>query len=261
MKITVAGYGFVGKSVVAAFEDEHQIEIVDPQYEEWNQPISQDTDAVIVCVSTPGDDDGSCYVGNIIDVIGSSPDVPILIKSTFSLEGYEQMKLLYPEKQISFSPEFLRAATAEEDFLKQKYMILGNDTEESFWSTLFVQRFPKISIHHCTNEDAIVVKYMENSFLAMKVTFFNELYDFCKKTGTDFHEVRQLVTLDERIGEDHSFVMPERGWGGHCFPKDTSAILHTASQYDAELSLIRATVESNKKVKLKQIQNNLLTTE
>jgi len=258
MKITIAGYGFVGKAVVNHFEnsvnlfDKFVLEIVDPQFEEWNYPISQDTDAVIICVSTPmSEEDGSCYMQNVIDVISDSPDVPILIKSTISLEGWEQIKLLFPKRKISFSPEFLRANTALEDFQNTKYMIIGNDTRDSFWSSLFVKTLA-CRVHHCTNEEAIIVKYMENSFLAMKVSFFNQVYDLCQKTNTEFSQVRHLLTLDKRINPDHSFVTDERGWWGHCFPKDTSAILHTAKQYDAQLSLIQETVDYNKKLKMNQ---------
>lgn len=249
MKITVAGYGFVGKAVVEAFKD-HSYEIFDPQFREFNFGISQDTDAVIVCASTPQSKDGSCDMTNIMDVLSRTPDVPILIKSTISLEGWEQIKVAYPNKQISFSPEFLRAASAVDDFLKQKYMILGNDTPDSFWAKLFTKRFKRIRIHHCTNEEAIAVKYAENSFLALKVSFFNQLYDLCQAAEIDFNEVRYLLTLDERIGEDHSFVTKERGWGGHCFPKDTSAFLHSADQYGATLSLIEEAIKYNNIIRL-----------
>ena len=255
MKITIAGYGFVGKAVVNAFIDEFNCEIVDPQYKEWDYPISSDTDGVIVCVSTPQSSDGSCNISNVIDVIANSPDVPILIKSTISLEGWEQIKLQYPQRKISFSPEFLRANSATEDFLNQSYMILGNDTEDNFWSTLFAKRFKRLRIHHCTNEEAIAVKYAENSFLALKVSFFNQLYDFCQSTDINFDEVRNLLCLDERIGDDHSYVTKERGWGGHCFPKDTAALLHTAKQFETSFSLIEEAIKYNKIIRRKDLTN------
>jgi UDPglucose 6-dehydrogenase len=249
MKITVAGYGFVGRAVVEAFKD-YDYEIFDPKFREWNFGVSKDTDAVIVCVSTPQSSDGSCNISNVIDVIANSPDVPILIKSTISLEGWEQIKLQYPQRKISFSPEFLRANSATEDFLNQSYMILGNDTEDKFWSTLFAKRFKRLRIHHCTNEEAIAVKYAENSFLALKVSFFNQLYDLCEVADIDFNEVRYLLTLDPRINDDHSFVTAERGWGGHCFPKDTAAFLHTADQYGTTLSLIEESIKYNDTIRL-----------
>lgn len=250
MKISVAGYGFVGRAVVEAFKDDYEYEIVDPSFPEWNFPISQDTDAVIVCVSTPQHKTGACNINNVHDVIDSAPNVPILIKSTISLEGWEHLQTAFPDRQISFSPEFLRANSAVDDFLNQKYMILGNDTVDCFWSKIFVNRFKRIRIHHCTNEEAIATKYAENSFLALKVSFFNQLYDFCQATNVDFNEVRYLLTLDPRIEEDHSFVTPERGWGGHCFPKDTAALLHTAKQYETSFSLIEEAIKYNQSIRL-----------
>lgn len=249
MKISVAGYGFVGRAVVEAFKD-HDYEIYDPMFPEWNYSIRENTDAVIVCVSTPQSEDGSCDISNVVDVIDRAPDVPILIKSTISLEGWEQIKVTFPDRQIAFSPEFLRANSATDDFLNQKYMILGNDTPESFWANLFTKRFKRIRIHHCTAEEAITVKYAENSFLALKVSFFNQLYDLCQAAKIDFNEVRYLLTLDPRINDDHSFVTKERGWGGHCFPKDTSAFLHTADQYETSLSLIEEAIKYNKIIRL-----------
>jgi UDPglucose 6-dehydrogenase len=252
MKITVAGYGFVGRAVVESFKD-HNYEIYDPQFPEWNWGISQDTEAVIVCVSTPQHKGGACNINNVHDVIDRSPDVPILIKSTISLEGWEHLKTAFPDRKISFSPEFLRAKSAIDDFLNQKYMILGDDTPDSFWSNLFTKRFKRIRIHHCTAEEAITVKYAENSFLALKVSFFNQIYDFCEATNVDFNEVRYLLTLDPRINDDHSFVTAQRGWGGHCFPKDTSAFLHTADQFGTSLSLIEESIKYNDIIRRKDL--------
>lgn len=252
-KITIAGYGFVGKAVVQSLSEVVNYEIVDPQYREWNYPISEDTDGVIVCVSTPQHKTGACDINNVHEVIDSAPDVPILIKSTISLEGWEHLQTAFPEKHISFSPEFLRAETAIEDFKKQKYMIIGNDTPDSFWSNLFTKRFKRIRVHHCTNEEAIAVKYAENAFLALKVSFFNQLYDFCEATDIDFGEVRYHLCLDERIGDDHSYVTNERGWGGHCFPKDTQALLHTAKQYETSFSLIEESIKYNQRIRRKDL--------
>ena len=253
--ITVAGYGYVGKAVVNAFSQVKSVkyDIVDPQYREWNFPIKQDSDGVIVCVSTPKSSDGSCDITNVVNVIDDSPDVPILIKSTISLEGWEQIKTAFPDKQISFSPEFLRAETALYDFENQKYMVLGNDTPDSFWSNLFIKRFKRIRIHHCTNEEAIAVKYAENAFLALKVSYFNQLYDFCNKANIDFNEVRYHLCLDERIGDDHSFVTDERGWGGHCLPKDTQALLHTAKQFESSFSLVEEAIKYNQRIRRKDL--------
>ena len=100
-------------------------------------------------------------------------------------------------------------------------------------------------IHQCTVPEAITIKYAENSFLALKVSFFNQIHDFCGIIDADFEVVREF----NRINSDHSFVTNERGWGGHCFPKDTSALLATADAYGADLSVLRSAVEYNKKIR------------
>ena len=84
MKIVIAGYGFVGKAHHKLLKDKHDITIVDPAWPEYKKPIPQDTEAVIVCVSTPQRSDGSCEMKNVYEVIEAAPDVPILIKSTIA---------------------------------------------------------------------------------------------------------------------------------------------------------------------------------
>ena len=74
-----------------------------------------------------------------------------------------------------------------------------------------------------------MAKQLRNRYLALKVTFFNQVFDYCKSEGVDFEEVRKIITDDKRIGESHSHVSKERGFGGHCFPKDTTATVRSAS--------------------------------
>jgi UDPglucose 6-dehydrogenase len=246
MKITIAGYGFVGKAHHELLKDRHDIEIVDPAFND--NVISQDTDGVIVCVSTPQDDDGSCYMENVYNVIEASPDVPILVKSTISLEGWETIVDYFPNKKISYSPEFLRAATATQDVLNAEYTILGND-DDAFWENLFSRRFSNMSFYHCTAQEAVAIKCSENSFLALKVSFFNQLFDYCEAKHIDFNIVRSLLCKDKRINDDHSFVTAERGWGGHCFPKDTAAWISSADKDNVDLSIMKTALEYNKKIR------------
>ena len=105
MKITIAGYGFVGKAHEAVLKDKHEITIVDPAFND--NTIPQDTDAVIVCVSTPPNAGGGCKMDNVYEVVEASPDVPILIKSTISVEGWKMLVDTFPNRMLNFSPEFL----------------------------------------------------------------------------------------------------------------------------------------------------------
>ena len=245
MKITIAGYGYVGKAMDMFIKHNHSTHIVDPAI---NKNTIDDCDALIICVSTPEHRDGSCNVNNVLDVLSDSPDVPILIKSTISIEGWQVIKDQYPNKQISFSPEFLRAETAVQDFASQKTMYIS-DENSIFWINLFYPLKPDLQFKTGTVQELIITKYMRNSFLATKVSYFNQVFDLCESLGVDFETVRRYTTEDSRITDSHSYVTDERGFGGHCFPKDTQAILKTANEAGYDLSLVREAVQYNERIK------------
>ena len=195
MKITIAGFGFVGQAYAELLHNTCEVTIVDPAYPEHNKSIPSDSDAVIICVSTPQDNDGGCDMSNVFDVIEHSPNVPILIKSTISLAGWQGIRNCYVVgvgnvRDISFSPEFLRAKTAWQDLLDSTEIYIGGGN----------------------------------------ITFWGEV------TG---------IGMDKRIGKSHTDVNTERGFGGHCFPKDTKAILQTAGSFDVSLSLIEESNDYN----------------
>ena len=250
MKITIAGYGFVGQAYASLLHNVCEVTIVDPAYPEHNKDIPQDTDGIIVCVSTPQDEDGSCNMSNVFDVIEHSPNVPILIKSTISLAGWEGIKNCYivgvgNVRNISFSPEFLRAKTAWEDLLNADEMLIGGG-DINFWTNLFKKCYDNpINVLTMSVEELILIKYFRNSFLATKVSFFNQIYDLCEATGINYNNVKEGIGMDERIGISHTEVNTERGFGGHCFPKDTKAILQTAGSFDVSLSLIEESNDYN----------------
>lgn len=248
MKIGIAGYGYVGQAHKEGLEWCHEILISDPakkHYADLNQ-----AEALIVAVSTPQGDDGSCHMENVYSVLENlDVDIPILIKSTISLEGWENIKQKFPNKEITFSPEFLRAKTALEDFRKAKQFYLGGGNT-NFWGELLVEALGQISVDVAKPEELILVKYFRNSFLATKVSFFNQIFDLCQSMDeVDYNTVRKLITVDERIGDGHSSVTEQRGFGGHCFPKDTQAIVNTAKEKDIDLSILNEAIKYNNKIR------------
>ena len=136
MNLTLIGYGFVGKAVHEVLKDHYEVKIVDPQYND--NVINNDSDGYIVCVPTPTTLSGACDMTIVEAVVKACPkNKPILIKSTISLEGWR--KDLEPQgKQITFSPEFLTAANANEDFRNQDKMLFGGDNKE-FWNDVFIE--------------------------------------------------------------------------------------------------------------------------
>lgn len=254
MKIVIVGYGFVGKAVANALKDQHELVIQDPKYTDYKLMDHLDADGVIICVPTPTTEYGICDASIIADVLDNVPIfMPVLIKSTVTPGIAEGFKEIYPEHSICYSPEFLRAATADKDFLNQKYVIIGGEDPECFWQDLFQSTLPNCKIvHKCTEEEACLVKYTTNSFLALKTSFFNQIYDICEETGMDYNVVRQLVSQDTRIGSDHTLVPGpdgERGWGGHCFPKDTEAFIKWTNTVNCNNSLVESAVNYNRKIR------------
>jgi len=249
MRIGIAGYGFVGKAHAEILTDQsHDILISDPAL--GHRDDLSTAECIIVCVSTPQGENGECNANHVYEVIESSPDVPILIKSTISLEGWRLIIRAFPNKQISFSPEFLRAATAIEDFAKTDHLYIGGG-DGMFWHTLFSVSFgnPRFTSTFAKAEELVLAKYFRNAYLATKVSFFNQIHDLCEASGVNAQPVLDIVGKDTRIGSSHTQVTKERGFGGHCFPKDTSAILYTANQYDIDLTLIRNAVQYNKSIR------------
>ena len=245
MRICVAGYGFVGRAHALALESEHDIGIYDPPKGYKFPPRA---DACIIAVSTPPSADGFCDMNNVFSVIEKYQDVPILIKSTISLEGWRLINRAFPDAQITFSPEFLRAAHAFEDMKNQKVVYVGGG-ESLLWSSILSMSLG-VTVRTAKPEELILAKYTRNSFLASKVAFFNEIYDLCEEVGADFDSVREVVCEDSRIGDSHSFVDPEdRGFGGHCFPKDTSAFVMSGRQHGKRLTILESVIKYNSMLK------------
>ena len=256
MKFIIAGYGFVGSAIGDLLSKHHEIVPVDPRLNSNKlEDHIKKADGLIIAVSTPPLKTGKCDDNNIWNVLKSIPgphDTPILIKSTVpwtSLERMVEYNHAWNKNSITYYPEFLREATALEDFVNQKYCILGGD-KTKFWANILRQSLPLVEhIHTCTIQEASIVKYMANSYLATKVTFFNELFELCNNTGANYDTVSSLLGLDKRIGSGHTTVPgPDGkfGWGGHCFPKDTQALLKEAMGLGIDLSLLEKAVELNK---------------
>ena len=254
MKIIIAGYGFVGKAVGNALQDQHEIVIHDPKYTDYTIIDHHDADGIIVCVPTPTTEQGICDTSIICDILDNIPIfMPVLIKSTVSPGIVSGIREIYPNHSICYSPEFLRANSANNDFLNQKYVIIGGEDPEYFWQELFQTSLPNCKIvFNCTQEEACLTKYATNSFLALKTSFFNQIFDICKQTGMEFDVVRQLIAQDPRIGSSHTMVPGpdgERGWGGHCFPKDTTAFLKWTDTIKMPVTLVESAIQYNNKVR------------
>lgn len=246
----IAGHGFVGKAHEILFKDyRREIVIHDPP--KGKIADFTKTSAVVICVPTPELESGACDVSAVYDVVSQcSKDTPILIKSTISLQGWKYLKETFPDHRLCFSPEFLRAANYMNDIKVLDNVILSGDTD--YWRDQYNINWSNIKINIVSPEEAIAIKYFRNAFLATKVSFFNEIYDFCNAYDLDFDQVRGGIAADDRISNSHTYVYPQdgiRGFSGMCFPKDTTALLKMAAEKNINLNTLTAAVNYNNKIK------------
>ena len=147
---------------------------------------------------------------------------------------------------VASNPEFLREGNAIEDFMKPDRVVIGCETAQAqevlrrLYGPLFLNQTP---ILFTGIETAELTKYAANAFLAMKVTFINEIADLCERVGADVHDVARGIGLDARIGP--RFLQPGPGYGGSCFPKDTLALVRVAQDAGAPSRLVETTVAVN----------------
>jgi UDPglucose 6-dehydrogenase len=163
------------------------------------------------------------------------------------------------EFDVASNPEFLREGSAIEDFMRPDRVVIGVSSDRArevmrqIYRPLFLRETPILFTKLETSE---LIKYSANAFLAMKITFINQISDLCEKVGADVHDVARGIGLDGRIGS--KFLHPSPGFGGSCFPKDTRALIQTARDAQSPLSLIEATLDFNEERK-RQMAERILS--
>ncbi len=253
MKIGIIGSGFVGGSVKNAYSLQGvETLVVDPLYSSLTVADLTSCDSVFVCVPSPQANDGSCdttIFDNVIqDLVDVSYKGPIISKCTIPPRHYKQMQREVPN--LVHAPEFLVAATAQEDYLNGKFAIIGGIPP---WSGIaeYIIRIGQTKIetvHFCSIEEAALVKYTINTFLATKVAYMNQIYQFCIDNEINYENVARMLLVEPRLGTSH-FAVPgpdgKFGFGGACFPKDTSALLAESDK----LTVLNAAVEYNRRIR------------
>ncbi|MEA3539058.1 MAG: UDP-glucose/GDP-mannose dehydrogenase family protein [Pseudomonadota bacterium] len=215
-------------------------------------------DAVFIAVGTPsrrgdGHADLSYVYAAARQIAEAAPDSCVIVnKSTVPVGTAEEVERIArevaPGKAISVAsnPEFLREGSAIEDFMRPDRVVCGvaddqaRDTLKAIYRPLSLREVPILFTERATAE---VIKYAANAFLAVKISFINEIADLCEKVGADVQGVAKGIGLDKRIGP--KFLHPGPGYGGSCFPKDTLALLKTAEDNAVALQIVAATVKVN----------------
>jgi UDPglucose 6-dehydrogenase len=218
----------------------------------------RDADAVFIAVGTPsrrGDGHADLsYVYAAAKEIAQlmSGYTVIVTKSTVPVGTGDEVERIIRETRpdadfaVVSNPEFLREGAAINDFKRPDRVVVGTDDPrarevmQELYRPLYLNETPLLFTNRRTSE---LTKYAANAFLAMKITFINEIADVCERTGADVQQVARGIGLDNRIGG--KFLNAGPGYGGSCFPKDTLALVRTAQEAGAPLQLVEATVRVN----------------
>ena len=244
-KVGVIGNGFVGEAQAFAFSPTTDLRIydIDPLKSTHSKDQLDECDFIFVCVPTPMRKDGSQDTSFIDKVFDQAVEGPIyIIKSTILPGTTETLSKKYPTLNIIFSPEFLTERTAKLDMLTQARIVLGGEKElTSKVAELFEQRFMNRHIIETDSTTAELIKYMNNSFFATKVSIMNEFKQLSDALGANWNDALYGFAADSRIGDSHLHVPgPDGrlGYGGTCFPKDVNALLKLAKKLDVNLNTI-----------------------
>lgn len=268
--IGIIGNGFVGKATNILKCKDINIIIYDinpdlchPKGIELND--LNKCEIIFISVPTPMNKDDSCYTGIIESVLNDLNKINfkniIILRSTVPVGTSNKFNCY-------FMPEFLTEKNYEEDFINNKNWIFGlknkvEDEDNNFklkikelFNLAFINNRVKYNnINFVSNNEAEMIKLFRNNFLATKISFCNEIAQFCKKKNINYDNVRELACLDERIGESHSMVPGhdgKNGFGGTCFPKDVSSLIYQMKKSNIEPIILNSIKYRNENIDRKE---------
>ncbi len=262
-KIGIVGVGFVGSAIAHGFAQFADIKMYDKYNNSFHSlyEVVNESDFIFVSVPTPMKEDGTQDLSNMDDAIESivinayNPKI-IIIKSTILPGTTKNYAYKYPGHDFVFSPEFLTERTAKIDFMNPSSIILGGIHKHSdslkLVRNLFNERFSGVNIFVTSSDAAELVKYILNSFFAVKISFFNEIYDMTQYMGIDYDEIKAMVLSDFRIADSHCDVPGhdgDRGYGGKCFPKDVNALVSWAESQNLHADIAKISSLVNERLR------------
>ena len=207
---------------------------------------------VFLCLPTPQLEDGAADISFILESSKMlsrhlKKSSTVVIKSTVPVNTWKLVKEKIDRDDVAIvsNPEFLREGTALQDFFKPDRIVVGSTDEVKAKEVSSLYKAKKAKIVFTDNTSAEIIKYASNSFLAIKLSFANEIAAYAESTDANALEVLNAMGLDKRIGKD--FLKPGPGWGGMCFPKDVSALKESARKKNVPIPLLDAALESNLK--------------
>jgi len=279
--IGVVGCGFVGTAVAKGMCHAFQVYGVDKKdpglLKKWcglddhvvsaggndslEELIERVDGPIFICVPTPMRPNGSCdttIVQSVISGIDSlalvaKRQIVVVIKSTVPPGTTDRLNGQFHHVHVCFNPEFLREATAVEDFKNQDRIILGGPRSgTNILKQMYQHAYPDVPTTKTHSTIAEMVKYVTNCFLATKVSFANEVYQLCEALEIDYDKVVEYATKDKRLGISH-WAVPgpdgHYGFGLTCFPKDLNALMYKAGELGVEPTIMQAAWRKNLEVR------------
>ncbi|MEK7578657.1 MAG: hypothetical protein AAB456_03005 [Patescibacteria group bacterium] len=250
-RIGVVGIGVLGDAIKKFYESNgDKIYCYDKDKRLGSVKELNKADLVFVCVPTPRGQNDECDISIVDEVIGYlTGEKIVVIKSTVIPFTTDKLQIKYPRHTLIFNPEFLTEKRAFADFCNPTIQIVGytGKCNEAFACGLLKilppARFSKIM----PAAAAEMFKYVRNSYLAAKNSFFSQIHELCRQTGINYEFIKETAENDPWIGREHldPFRDGYRGFNGKCLPKDTEAFLMWAKKRGSDLSVLERVIESN----------------
>jgi len=260
--IGIIGQGFVGSAVHEGMKNYFEVLAYDKDVNKFSnvksiQDVVTQSEITFLCVPTPMKKSGECdltIVRNALNDIAASAAFAgqshiVVLKSTVPPGTTEQLNLEYSNLEIVFNPEFLTEANAIDDYKNQNRIIVGGERPSSTKvKAIFAKAFPKVPIIKTSSTIAETIKYVTNTFLAMKVSYANEIYQLCQGLNIDYDKVIEYARYDDRLGNSHwSVPGPDGhyGFGLSCFPKDINSLIYQAKLLNVDTTMLEAAWKKN----------------
>lgn len=215
----------------------------------------KNADIIFIGVGTPEREDGSANLDYVFEVskqiaLSIEKDCIVVIKSTVPIgtndkvEEYIRANLVNNVIcDVASNPEFLAQGTAVRDTLYAKRIVIGTESKRAEDILLKLYQNFNLPIVNTNRRSAEMIKYASNDFLALKISYMNDIANLCQLVGANIEDVAKGMSLDNRIGD--KFLHAGVGYGGSCFPKDTKALYHLAKEYNYELKTVKAAIDVN----------------
>jgi nucleotide sugar dehydrogenase len=255
MRLGIIGMGHVGRAMAGLFSPFADLVTYDQtQGDTYPKAELLGCAFAMVCVGTPMRPDGSCDLTQVEAAINRLPVERVLLRSTVP-PGTTDRLAAVSGKQVCFCPEYFGESNYLSNFhaggpSSVPFMIVGGppSARRTIIDDLSSMMGPDKTYFQCSAREAEIVKYMENSYLAMKVTFVNEFFEICRTFDADWHTVREGWLLDPRVERSHTGVfVAARGFSGRCLPKDVSAIIEASKAAGYAPQLLEEVMVSNRR--------------